>query len=157
IRVFDALRVLDCSGTWTATPNGPKSNGRLADLAPLKGMNLAALTYLKLSATKVGDAGMVYFKDCKNLTLLNLTDTRVSDAGLIPFTDCKALTHLNLGQTQVSGAGLAHFQGMPLVLLWIGNTDITDLTPLKSMPLEDIRLNPKNITRGLDNLRDMKS
>lgn len=109
IRIFDALRVLDCSGTSTATPNGPESNGLLADLAPLKGMNLAALT------------------------------------------------HLYLGQTQVSGAGLAHFQGMPLVLLWIGNTDITDLTSMKSMPLEDIRLNPKSITQGLDNLRDMKS
>jgi hypothetical protein len=28
---------------------------------------------------------------------------------------------------------------------------------LKGMPLEDIRLTPKNITRGLEILRDMKS
>jgi uncharacterized membrane protein len=118
-------------------------------------MNLAVLTHLKLSATKDGDAGMICFKGCKNLTLLNLTDTRVSNAGLIHFKDCKALTHLYLGQTQVSGAGLAHFQGMPLVFLWIGNTDITDLTFLKSMPLEDIRLNPKNITRGLNTARQL--
>jgi eukaryotic-like serine/threonine-protein kinase len=33
----------------------------------------------------------------------------------------------------------------------------TDLTPLQGMPLEQIRLTPKNITRGLDILRDMKS
>ena len=46
-----------------------RPNGQLADLTPLKGMNLAALTHLNLTSTKVSDAGMVYFKDCKNLTL----------------------------------------------------------------------------------------
>jgi eukaryotic-like serine/threonine-protein kinase len=41
--------------------------------------------------------------------------------------------------------------------LSINNTAITDLTPLQGMPLEEIRLTPKNIIRGLDILRDMKS
>jgi hypothetical protein len=36
-------------------------------------------------------------------------------------------------------------------------TGLTDLTPLQGMPLEDIRLTPNSITRGLDILRDMKS
>ena len=36
------------------------------------------------------------------------------------------------------------------------DTPITDLTPLQNMPLERITLTPKNITRGLDILRDMK-
>jgi hypothetical protein len=49
----------------------------------------------------------------------------------------------------VSDAGLAHFKGMPLTVLWIHNTGITDLTPLQGMPLEDIRLTPKNVTKGL--------
>ena len=66
IRVFNALRVLDCSGTWTPTA---QPNGLLADLTPLEGMNLAALTHLDLSDTKVSDAGLAYFKDCKNLTV----------------------------------------------------------------------------------------
>ena len=57
----------------------------------------------------------------------------------------------------MSDAGLAHFKGMPLTMLCDFNTGITDLTPLQGMPLEDIRLTPKNITRGLDILRDMKS
>ena len=57
----------------------------------------------------------------------------------------------------MSDAGLAHFKGMPLRLLWIENTGITDLTPLQGMPLEEILLTPKNITQGLDILRDMKS
>jgi eukaryotic-like serine/threonine-protein kinase len=248
IRVFNALRVLECRGGWTNKPNG-----LLADLTPLEGMNLAALRHLNLVNTKVTDAGMVYFKDCKdlrcldlshtkvtdkglapfkdckNLTELYVVDTQLSDVGLVHFRDCKALTHVNLAGTKVSGVGLAHFKdckklthlhldrtqvgdaglahfkdcnnltslnlnhtrvsdaglihfkdcrdltnlylhwtkvsdaglahlkGMPLMVLWIDHTDITDLNSLQGMPLEAIRLTPKKITQGLDILRDMKS
>jgi hypothetical protein len=57
----------------------------------------------------------------------------------------------------VSDAGLAHFKGMPLRALGIDSTAITDLSSLQGMPLEDIRLTPKNIIKGLDVLREMKS
>jgi hypothetical protein len=46
---------------------------------------------------------------------------------------------------------------MPLTVLHIQDTGVTDVTPLQGMPLEVIHLTPKNITRGLDILRDMKS
>jgi hypothetical protein len=254
IRVFDALRALHCRGTHTYKADHTfKSNGLLADLTPLEGMNLWALISLNLSNTKVGDAGMVHFKDCKNLLELDLWNTKVTDAGLAHFKDCKGLTDLTLGatrvsdtglvqfhdckalkrlnvgstkvsdaglanfkdrkdltflwvqDTQVGDAGLAHFQdckalsslnlagtkvsdvglahfkgcknlkylyvdrsqvgdaglaqfkGMRLMELNIANTAITDLTPLQGMPLEHVRLTPKNITRGLDILHDMKS
>jgi Leucine-rich repeat (LRR) protein len=225
IRVFHALRALELAGTYTDKPNG-----LLADLTALEGMNLAALTSLRLCRTKVGDAGMVYFKDCKNLTGIDLSFTQVSDAGIAYFKDCKnlayldlahlkvtdagianfkdcknlptlwlhytqagdagmahfhdrkALTNLNLAgtkvseaglahfkdckklaivyldRTQVGNAGLAHFKGMPLLSrLRIHSTLITDVTPLQGMALEEIHLTPKNITKGLDMLRDMKS
>ena len=48
-------------------------------------------------------------------------------------------------------------KGMPLKGLLIFTTGVTDLTPLQGMNLEDIRLTPKDITQGLDVLRDMKS
>jgi hypothetical protein len=67
------------------------------------------------------------------------------------------MTQLNLAGTKVSDASLAHFKGMPLVMLWIQNTDVTDLTALQGTPLDDIRLTPKHITQGLGVLRDMKS
>jgi hypothetical protein len=57
----------------------------------------------------------------------------------------------------VGDATMANFRGMPLTSLSIQNTGITDLTLLQGMPLEDIRLTPKKITKGLDILRDMKS
>src|SRR5262249_39111983 len=88
---------------------------------------------------------------------LKLDHTQVSDAGLAHFKHCKNLVDVNLGYTQVSDAGLAHFKGMPLRVLFIDNTGITDLNPLQGMPLEKILLTPKDITRGLDILRDMKS
>jgi hypothetical protein len=114
------------------------------------------LTHLFLPATKVGDVGLAHIKDCKSLSVLDLGNTQVSDAGLIHFKECKALTQLFLPGTKVGDAGLAHVKDMPLRVLWIYDTGITDLTPLQGMPLEDIRLTPKNITRGLDILRDMK-
>ena len=81
----------------------------------------------------------------------------MTDQGLAHFKDCKVLTHLLLGGTKVGDAGLANFKGKPLMTLWIDSTGVTDLTPLQGMPLEEIHLTPKNITRGLDILRDMKS
>jgi formylglycine-generating enzyme required for sulfatase activity len=152
VRVWSALRVLECRGTYTDAPNG-----LLADLTPFKGMNLASLTHLNLIQTKVTDAGMVYFKDCKelkylnlnytkvtdgglahfkdchDLTILDLNNTKVTDRGLAHFNNCKALTHLLVGRTKVSDACLAYFKGMPLSLLWIEHTGITDLTPLQGM------------------------
>jgi hypothetical protein len=46
---------------------------------------------------------------------------------------------------------------MPLKWLYIYAPGITDVRPLQGMQLEDIRLTAKNITRGLDILRNMKS
>ncbi len=200
IRVFKRLLVLNCSGTFTNN-----ANGLLADLTPLGRMNLAGLTHLDLSCTKVTDAGIVYFKECKDLTFLGLDSTQVTDEGLVCFKECKALTflrldgtkvtdtglvnfkdcknlaYLNLAWTNVTGtaldyfkgcknltwlylestrvsdAGLAHFKGAPVKWLGIHNTAITDLTPLQGMPLEDILLTPKNIAKGMEILRDMKS
>ena len=160
IRVWSALRVLDCSGTYTDKPDG-----LLADLTPLGGMNLAALTHLNLDNTKVTDAGMVYFKDCKNLTHLSLERTLVTDAGLAHFKDCKSLTSLDLGSTRVSDAGLIYFKDCKaltvLYLHWtnVGDVglvhfkdckDLTDLS-LASTKVSDVGLarfkNCKNLTR----------
>ncbi|QDV35218.1 protein kinase domain-containing protein [Tautonia plasticadhaerens] len=136
IRVFNALQVLDCSGT--PTPDW-RRNGQLADLTPLKGMNLTGLTHLNLGWTKVDDASMVYFKDCKALMSLILTGTQVTDTELAHFKDCKDLTELGLDGTQVSDAGLAHFKGCKkLTLLHIENTRVTDLSLLRGMPLKEL-------------------
>ncbi len=148
-----------------------------AGLANFKGCK--NLTYLRLDWTQVTDAGLASFEDCKNLTDVMLAATQVSDAGVAHLRDCKDLTYLNLAQTQVTEVGLAHLKDCKnlkeLVLLEASKvadlspikdlkltrlncvaTGVTDLSPLEGMPLEDIRLTPKNITQGLNILREMK-
>ena len=150
IRVWNALRVLKCAGSL--------NKKLLEDFSPLKEMNWASLNHLELYNSNVTDADLAHFKGCTKLALLNLSDTPVTDAGLVNFKDCKDLYWLALRGKHVTDAGLAHFKGMPRVrVLWIYETDDTDLTPLQVMPLDDIRLTPKNITKGLSILRDMES
>src|SRR5262249_57481713 len=100
-------------------------SGQLADLTPLRGMNLAGLKILHLGETQVSDAGLEHFKGCKSLTHLHLHGTQVSDAGLEHFKGCKSLTHLDLNGTQVSDAGLARFKGCKnLTLLDLTGTHV---------------------------------
>jgi hypothetical protein len=118
------------------------------DLAPLKGMPLTSL-YLA-SCTQVSDltplTGMP-------LTELNLDKTQVSD--LNPLKGMQ-LTRLSLWECEVSD--LNPLMGMPLTSLAIQDCpQVRDLEPLKGMPLTEFFLTPKNITQGLDVLRDMKN
>jgi eukaryotic-like serine/threonine-protein kinase len=86
------------------------------------------LTYVNLSTNEhVNDAGLVHFKDCKNLLALHLEFTKVSDAGLAHFRDCKALLSLNLGGEQVSDAGLVRFKDCKnLTQLRLYRTKVSD-------------------------------
>jgi eukaryotic-like serine/threonine-protein kinase len=133
------------------------ANTKVTDRGLAHFKDCKSLTIFDLTGTKVTDRGLAHFKDCKDLTGIYAIHTEIGDAGLAHFQDCKALTHLYLAGTEVGDAGLAHFKGMPLMMLWIHDTGITDLSPLQGMPLEDIRLTPKRITWGLDVLRDIKS
>jgi len=125
----------------------------VSDLSPLEGMKL---TFLHCGGTKVSDLsplnGMPLFH-------LNCSHTKVSDASLANIEDCKDLTELFLAGTQVTDAGLAHLKHHKnLKRLDLQGTKVADLSPLLDMPLEEIRLTPKNITnQGLDILRNMKS
>src|SRR6185312_1666093 len=124
IRVFDGLRVLECTGSLT----NDEPNGQLADLTPLKDMNLSALTFLVLWNTKVGDAGLVYFKNCKGLMRLGLAHTKVSDAGLANFKECKNLILLWLPNAQVGDEGMAHFQDCKALMdLNLAGTKVSDV------------------------------
>jgi len=107
LRVFNALAALDCSGTQTNW----RGNGQLSDLTPLRGMTFTGLTHLDLNWTKVSDAGLAHFKDCKGLSRLGLHNTPVSDVGLAYFKDCKSLTYLAVGLSiSVTDKGLTNFK-----------------------------------------------
>ena len=120
VRALSGLRQLDCSGTW---PN----RGQLADLSPLKGMNL---TKVSCSATRVTDLSPL--KEMK-LTDLWCAGTPVAD--LAPLKDMP-LTKLQIYNTKVSD--LSPLKGMPLTTLGCNQTKVTDLSPLKGMPLQEL-------------------
>lgn len=140
------------------------------DIGPLEG---APLEKLYLSRTKVDDLtplkGAVYLKE------LNLVDAKVSDlaplAGLpqlemLWLTGCpveniasltrvRSLVSLTLEKTNVHD--LAPLEGHPLLRLHIGETPVTDLTPLRSMQLTRLIFTPGRIEKGMEYARNMRT
>ncbi len=157
VRVFNALRVLNLSGTQTKW----RGNGQLADLSPLAGMNLAGLTHLNLNYTHVTDAGLANFKDCKNLTVLGLDNTQVTDAGLVNFKGCTGLTSLSLSRTRVTDAGLANFKDCKqLTRLYLDSAPVGDAGVAHFRECENLTVLHLGFTRvtdaGLARLKDCK-
>ena len=121
------------------------------------------LTVVNLSQNKlVSDAGMVHFKDCKNVTHLHLENCeQVSDAGLAHFKDSKNVTSLVLRGTKVSAAGLANFKdckNMSSLHLNAAGVDDTGLANFKDRNLTFLHLTGTQVTdTGLANFKDCKN
>lgn len=77
--------------------------------------------------SKVDDAGLTHFENCRDLTFLDLSFTPVTGAGVAHFKNCKDLRYLDLRLSNVTDAGTVHFQGCTkLKSLFLSNTDLTD-------------------------------
>ena len=85
---------------------------------------------LNLHGTKVSDAGLAHFKDCKNLTQPDLGGTQVGDAGLVHFKDCKS-SDTTLADRHAGGQrGAGPPQGLQEPdVLYLHGTKVTDLSP----------------------------
>ena len=118
VRALTGLRRLACGGT-----HGKK--GGLADLSPLRGMQLTSLTFY---ASQVADLSPLKGMP---LTILNCGHSRVSD--LSPLRGMK-LTYLDFYISKV--ADLSPLEGMPLTYLNCGCSPVSDLSPLKDMNLK---------------------
>jgi hypothetical protein len=108
----------------------------------------------------IGDQGLANFKDCKKLQTVGLKNARITDLGLAHLKGCAGLSsiglygtgagngglaylgdseglkRLNLGQTEVSD--LSPLKRMKLTLIYCHRTQVSDLSPLKGMPLEEL-------------------
>jgi serine/threonine protein kinase len=154
VRVLTKLTVLDVAG----------KPGKLADLAPLKGMPLSRLT---CNNTTVSDLSPLKGMP---LTWLDCDDTAVSN--LTPLKDmplrglrcqCPQVSDLSplqgmLLDTLVAGSGvtdLSPLQGMPLRHLHLyGATQLKKLSPLKGIPLEYLNVGHTAVT-DLSPLKDL--
>jgi internalin A len=52
---------------------------------------------------------------------------------------------------------LSPVKGLPLTALWCNDTPVSDLSPLRGMELDSVSFTPRNITQGIDAIRQMKS
>jgi serine/threonine protein kinase len=147
---------------------------KVSDLSLLKGMKLTALSVcgtavsdlspllgMKLTFLHCGGSNVSELSPLNGMPLedLNLAQTKVSDASLNQINKCHDLRLIVLSDTHVSDSGLAHLKDHKnLRRLMLQGTKVSSLSPLKDMPLEEIRLTPRNISKkGLDLLRDMKT
>ncbi len=161
VRALRRLKALLCNGSrWD-------KRGKLSDLSPLKQLKLTTLAcyYTQVSDLSPLQGMPLAFLNCGStqvsdlsplkgmpLTALNCGTTQVSD--LSPLQGMK-LGDLHCDHTQVSD--LSSLRGMPLSALWIQNTLASDLSPLEGMNLNEILLTPRNVTKGLDLIRQMQS
>lgn len=132
-----------------------------ADLQQFDGMG--DLGELRLTKTKITDAGLDHLKNCGKLQFLDLHHTVVGDAGLEKLAGLTALQHLGLSGTKVTDQGLRHLKGMKIRHLnldftVIGDAGLDHLAGLTT--LEDLRLTKAKITddglaklKGLTNLK----
>jgi WD40 repeat protein/serine/threonine protein kinase/tetratricopeptide (TPR) repeat protein len=150
-----SLNLHTCAGIRDLTPlsgmpltflnlhDGPK----VADLSPLRGMKL---TELWLGGNRVRDLSPLRGMP---LTMLALSHCPLVE-DLSPLRGIP-LTTLYVDDTRVRD--LEPLRGMRLKNLYIYAPRVADVTPLQGMQLESIRLTAKNITRGIEILRAMKS
>jgi serine/threonine protein kinase len=140
---------------------------KIFDLSPLKGM---PLTNLDLQATRVTDLTTPKGMELEEFTC---SGTEITDLGPLKGMQLRGfkcanskigdlsvlkgmpLIWLHCNRTQVSD--LRPLEGAPLEVLVINNTKVTDLTPLVGMKLETLSFTPKNITRGIEIIRGMKT
>lgn len=143
------------------------------------------LTILYLSRTPIGDDGTSYLARLKELRALHLDETKVTDIGLANIAALTHLAELWLGSTKVSGAGLkslarlsqlrdlrvddtavddeglVHLAGLPLVVLDVSATRVSDrgLAEIgKLHELQTLRLSGTRISdAGLRHLYQLKS
>jgi hypothetical protein len=141
VRALVGLKSFGCGG------GGQPGAGKLSDLSPLEGMGL---TNLKCQNTRVSDLSPLKGMP---LTELNLRQTLVVD--LSPLRGMRSLANLGFEYSPVSD--LSPLEGMALTVLDCESTQVTDLSPLRGMHLGTIAFTPKNITKGIEAIRGIKS
>ena len=123
------------------------AGAKVSDLTPLKGMRLTSVCIYR---TLVTDLSPLKGMPVRSLVAFDTQVEDLSPLGGMP------LVNLDLQNTKVKD--LTPLRGMhTLTSLRCTNTQVTDLSPLEGMSLQGIGFTPKNITKGIEVLRTMKS
>jgi hypothetical protein len=107
------------------------------------------LQSLRLDATDVTSADMVYLNQLKDLQYLDLHLTRVDDAGLTSLSRLPRLDYLDLRHTGVTDLGIKTIATMPVLnKLLLDDTAVTDVSPLSKRPFSSLRLKRLKLKRS---------
>ena len=89
--------------------------------------NLKELKQLWLDNTQVGDTGLEYIKNLNDLQRLSLVNTHITDDGLEHLKGLTKLERLFLTRTGITDAGLKNLQDLTILqILGLNETKITD-------------------------------
>ena len=142
----------------------------VANLAPLKGMPLESIDITEcgslrdisalkgLPITKINLHSCPFLRSIDALAGMKLTALNVEGcARLCDISAVKGmpLEYLHVGRTMVGD--LAPVKGLPLRQVHLDDSKVTDLTPLAGAPLEQLYFTPRNITKGIDVVRSLKT
>ncbi len=120
-RALVGLKLLGCRGST-------RGKGKLADLAPLRGMQL---TYFSCAYTRVSDLSPLRGMPLTTLACPRTTISDLSPLGGMP------LEYLDCEFTSVTD--LSPLKGMPLTFLDCTSPLVSDLSPLKGMQLATLK------------------
>jgi hypothetical protein len=140
----------------------------VADLTPLKGMSLEVL---HLQDTPVTDLSVIHGMPLRQLNLKGVSISDITPFAQMPLstlwlletdvTDISPLTGMSLESLDVQDTRVSDLSALAhmttLRRLNIAGTRVTDLRPVTGLKLERIFLPPKQITHGLDELREIPS
>ncbi len=121
---------------------------QVTDLSPLRGMHL---TNLGITHTKISDLSAL---KGMSLSFFAFDSTLVSD--ISPLRGMP-LNFVYFNQTKVADLSPLSGSGMSLRTTGFSETPVSDLSPLKGMKLTHLMFTPKNITNGIDVVRNMKT
>ncbi len=147
------LTLLDCQGTPVANLSALKGmkltmlaiqNTQVSNLLPLKGM---PITDLFCHSTKVSDLSPL---EGMPLVQLHCSETQVFD-----LSPLKGMPLMDLECAGTPVADLSPLKGMPITRLLCNDTPVTDLSALEGMALKEVWFTPKNITKGIDVIRQI--
>jgi serine/threonine protein kinase len=162
VRALTGLTSLDCRGTY------PRQ-GKLSDLAPLKGMSVSRLDCSYTQVSKLtGLEGMpltrlyCHYTNVSDLAPLKgmaLGDLGCASTSVSDLSPLKGMKLQRLGAMSIPASDLAPLEGMPLTMLDLYRTSgVTDLKPLKGMPLDYLNLtglpiSDISVLKGMTSLR----
>jgi serine/threonine protein kinase/Leucine-rich repeat (LRR) protein len=123
----------------------------ISDISPVRA--LVGLKFLGCAGTSQSASNLFDLSPLEGMPLEGL------DCHFTQVSDLSPIQGMPLGKLYCHNTNvldLTPLEGMPLKTLECDQTSVSDLSPLAGMNLTELRITPKNITKGMDVIRQMR-